>query len=341
MLTRTNPYSTAYDQYGDPYKLVEFRMMVLNHCSMDCKGCFYKRIDNNYNDFLSAKLLAEDMKSNGYKLETCYLLPTDIFDNKENYLLFKDSNFSDMISQFSYIGIASTLEDGYDTKFFDLVFGLNDTVRIELQVNLLISKLFDINYQTKLKYYVNNLKLEYGNRIVINLAINTGFELSEKEKNKIKKMLKEFSEDGIIELNFTFLYNNDIPDDKKKKMLKTSIRIIQDFGDFYEKDDSFVTKYNQRTFLRKPSFVFVGNPNKIYANPIVPFDEYVFVKKDKYLVKTPNYDGFLNSYGEISELNRVVIPECDSCDNLSHCMGKFYFAIANEFNLGCFLNIKD
>lgn len=341
MLTREKPYSTAYDQYGDPHKLVEFRMMVLNSCSMDCKGCFYKRTDNNFNDFVSSRNLAEDMLANGYRLETCYLLPTDIFDNKDNYLLFKDANFSTMVSKFAYLGIASTLEDGFDTNFFDIVYKLSDNIKVELQVNLLITKLFDINYQMKLKHNVNKIKELYGDRIVINLAINTGFELSLKEKDKIKSMLKQLSEDGIVELNFTFLYNNDISDEKKQKMLKNSIRIIQDFGDFYQKDESFVTKYNQRTFLRKPSFVFVGTPNKIYVNPIVPFDEYVYIKKNRYIVETPTYDGFLNSYGKISEINTVVVEECESCDHLIHCMGKFYFAIANDYELGCFLNLKE
>ncbi len=98
----------------------------LNNCSMDCKGCFYKRTDNNFNDFRGSRNLAEDMQSNGYRLETCYLLPTDIFDNKDNYSLFDNEDFAKTISQFAYLGIASTLEDGFDTRFFDIVYGLND-----------------------------------------------------------------------------------------------------------------------------------------------------------------------------------------------------------------------
>ncbi len=225
-------------------------MMVLNNCSMDCKGCFYKRTDNNFNDFRGSRNLAEDMQSNGYRLETCYLLPTDIFDNKDNYSLFDNEDFAKTISQFAYLGIASTLEDGFDTRFFDIVYGLNDDIKIELQVNLLVNRLFDINYQMILKHNVNRIKNLYKDRVVINLAINTGFSLDPKEKDKIKSMLKYLSEDGIVELNFTFLYNKDISEEKKQKMMKDSIRIIQDFGDFYQKDESFVTKYNQRTFLR-------------------------------------------------------------------------------------------
>ena len=316
-------------------------MMVLNNCSMDCKGCFYKRTDNNFNDFKSSRNLAEDMQSNGYRLETCYLLPTDIFDNKDNYSLFDNEDFAKTVSQFAYLGIASTLEDGFDTKFFDIVYGLNDHIKIELQVNLLINRLFDINYQMILKHNVNRIKNLYKDRVVINLAINTGFSLDTKEKDKIKSMLKYLSEDGIVELNFTFLYNKDISEEKKQKMMKDSIRIIQDFGDFYQEDESFVTKYNMRTFLRKPSFVFVGEPNTVYVNPIVPFDEYVYIKKDRYIVQTPTYDGFLNSYGKITEINTPVVDACESCENLTHCMGKFYFAISNDFDLGCFLNLKE
>ncbi len=115
-------------------------MMVLNNCSMDCKGCFYKRTDNNFNDFRGSRSLAEDMQSNGYRLETCYLLPTDIFDNKDNYSLFDNEDFAKTVSQFAYLGIASTLEDGFDTRFFDIVYGLNDNIKIELQVNLLVNR---------------------------------------------------------------------------------------------------------------------------------------------------------------------------------------------------------
>lgn len=340
-ITAKDPYSTAYDRYGDPHKLVEFRMLVLNHCSMDCKGCFYKRTDNNFNDFKSSLALAKDMTANGYRLETCYLLPTDIFDNPDNYQLFENQDFADTLRGFAYVGVAATLETDYDSRLFDLVYALREDIRIELQVNLSIKRLFDINYQMIVRNNIFRIKQQYGDRVVINLAINTGFELTEREKDRLKKMLKELSEDAILELNFTFLYNNDISDEKKNKMLKQSISTVREFGEYYEKDESFTTKYNQRTFLRKPSFVFVGDPNRIYVNPIVPFDEYVYIKKERYLLKSASYDGFLNSYSEISGINTPVIEACENCENLTQCMGKFYFAIANEFELGCFLEIKE
>jgi hypothetical protein len=152
------------------------------------------------------------------------------------------------------------------------------------------------------------------------------------------------SEDGIVEVNFTFLYNPTITEDKQKEMLRTALGTVNYFGSRYETHESFETKFNHRTFLRKPSFVFINGDDdtpKIYVNPIVPFDEYVFIKKDRYLLETASYDAFLNSYGAMSEINNTIIKECDTCEYLTHCMGKHYFNIANEFDLGCFLKIKD
>ena len=330
----------AYERYGDPYKLVEFRMMILNHCSMDCRGCFYKRTDNNFNDFSSAYKLANDLVNNDYKLETCYLLPTDIFDNPDNYKLLNNEDFRNTLKMFSYVGIASTIETEFDHSFFELINGISTELKIELQINLLIAKLFDINYQIILKSRIKAIKEKYGDRIVINLAINTGFALSDNEKEKLKSLITFLSDDEIIELNFTFLYNKEISLDKKKNMLRESIKTINEFGDFYESNDEFKTKYNNRTLLRKPAFSFVGNPNRIYLNPIIPFDEYVYIDDASFLVNGATYDDFLNTYGQLQDINSTILDKCNNCDNLSHCLGKGYFTIANKFNLKCFMDIN-
>lgn len=330
----------AYERYGDPYKLVEFRMMILNHCSMDCRGCFYKRTDNNFNDFSSAYMLAKDLVANDYKLETCYLLPTDIFDNPDNYKLLNNEDFRNTLKMFSYIGIASTIETEFDHSFFELIDSVSKELKIELQINLLIAKLFDINYQIILKSRIKAIKEKYGDRIVINLAINTGFALSDNEKEKLKSLIKFLSDDEIIELNFTFLYNKEISLDKKKNMLRESIKTINEFGDYYESNEEFQTKYNNRTLMRKPAFSFVGNPNRIYLNPIIPFDEYVYIDDESFLVNGATYDDFLNTYGQLQDINSTILDKCNNCDNLSHCLGKGYFTIANKFNLKCFMDIN-
>lgn len=330
----------AYQRYGDPHKLVEFRMMILNHCSMDCRGCFYKRTDNNFNDFAGAYNLAKDLVANDYKLETCYLLPTDIFDNPDNYNLLKIDDFRNTLKMFSYVGIASTLETEFDHAFFEIIDSVSKDLKIELQINLLIAKLFDINYQLIIKSRIKAIKEKYGDRIVINLAINTGFKINENEKAKLKNLITFLSDDEIIELNFTFLYNKEISHDKKRSMLEESIKTINEFGEFYESNQDFKVKYNNRTLLRKPAFSFVGSPNRIYLNPIIPFDEYVYIDNDKFLVKESSYDDFLNTYGQIEDINNTILDKCNNCNNLIQCMGKGYFTIANQFNLGCFMDIK-
>lgn len=332
----------SYERYGDPYKLAEFRMLVLNDCSMDCRGCFYERNKNNYNDFEFALNLAKDLQKNDYELETCYLLPTDIFDNKDNYTLFENNSFAETVSMFEYLGIASTLETGFDYEFFRIVKDKNPKAKIELQVNLLIARLFDINYQIIVKSRIAKIKEAYGEDIVINLAINTGFALTDREKIKLKEMLDFLSDDRIIELNFTFLYNPKISLDKKSSMLKESIRTIHDISEHYFKSsiDQNSKQYNDRTLLRKPAFTFVGEPNRVYLTPIIPFDEYVFIDNPKYNILTPSYEGFINTYGSLDDINTVILDKCIECKNLSHCMGKGYFPIAKDFDIGCYLDLK-
>ena len=340
-ITRESPYSTAYDLYGDPHKLVEYRLFVLNECSMTCKGCFYNKLQNDFNDFAGALTLAKELVENDYQLETCYLLPTDIFDNQDNYALFEIPEFRETLNLFSFVGIAATLEEGFDPTFFDLVYGINDRLKVELQVNLSIKRLFDITYEPLIKRNILLLKERYGDRIVINLAINTGFELKDSELERLKVLLSDLSEDGIIELNFTFLYNPRIKPEKKRKMLISSIQTVNTFGAYYESKPSFVKKYNHRTFLRKPSFAFLGNPNRIYANPILPFDEYVFVEDETFLLSEPTYEAFLDCFGQTSAFNFPVDDDCESCENLSYCLGKHYFSIANTYDLGCFLKLTE
>jgi hypothetical protein len=329
-------------RYGNPYKFVEFRMMILNNCSMDCRGCFYKKTDNNFNDFSSALKFAKDLINNDYRLAVCYLLPTDIFDNPDNYNLLLNEDFRETLKLFSYVGIASTIETEFDHAFFEIIDGISKDLKIELQINLLIAKLFDVNYQIILKSRIKNIKEKYGDRILINLAINTGFKISEKEKEKLKNMLSFLSDDELIELNFTFLYNKEINKEKKKKMLEESIKIANELSDYYAKNADFIKTYdnNDRTLMRKPAFSFVGNPNRIYLNLIVPFDEDVYIEDDKFLIKDSSYDSFLNTYGQLEDINKPILDECNNCNNLSRCLGKGYFIIANEFDLNCFMHIR-
>ena len=64
-------------------------------------------------------------------------------------------------------------------------------------------------------------------------------------------------------------------------------------------------------------------------------------RNESWALKTRDDKSILNSYGKITEINTPVVDACESCENLTHCMGKFYFAISNDFDLGCFLNLKE
>lgn len=335
-IVRDNPYQTTYDLYGDPERLAEFRLFSLNRCEMTCKGCFYNRLKNDYGDYAKMYALAVDLHRHGYQLETLYLLPTEFFENDENYALFANPDVRNTLALFEYVGIAATLEAGYDPRFFEAVWAVSDRLKVELQVNLSLKRIFQPDYRALIRQEVLALKQAYGQRIVINLALNTGFKIAPAELQAVEELLSQLSEDGIVELNFTFLFNDKISPQRKRQMLRQAFDQVEHFKQYYSRQPSFVHQYNDRTFRRKPSFAFIGAPDRIYANPILPFDEYVFIESADYLLEEPTVAAFHELVARSDLRNLPHLDACGECAQLTYCMGKHYFAIADHYRLGCF-----
>jgi hypothetical protein len=306
---------------------------------MGCKGCFYNKDGNTFGSYDPALQLSEDLVKHGYSLETCYLLPTDIFDNEANKALFNSPDFVELISRFRYVGVASTLINEWDSSIFELVRKkTGGKTNIELQVNIVINQIFDPSYTEMLEKRIKEVLKQYPD-IVLNLAINVGFEYSPGEVRKIHELVNRLSTDKIVEVNFTFLYNDMIGPKKRQKMMIKSYQILREFSDLYVLDGD--PKWNGRTLLRKPAFTF--KDGKIYLSPIMPFDEFVFLKNDKYTLQEATFTGFLAAYSQLEAINQPIIDACDSCPNLQTCQGKGFFAIAREMGLPCFLeeNMND
>jgi hypothetical protein len=244
----------------------------------------------------------------------------------------------DLLYLFNYVGVASTLETGFKESFFEKVFSIREGLAVELQLNLSVKRLFEITYEETIKANIRKLKTLYGDKVVINLALNTGFDLKPEEIDRLKTLIMSLSEDGILELNFTFLFNEDISATKKVEMIKNSLSTVRVFSNFYKEDGSFVKEFNDRTFNSKPAFVFMGEEGSVYTLPILPFDEHVFVKDSGLLLKEPSYDGFLETFNYSSTINIPVLDKCNDCALMETCLSKHYFTLSNSYNLGCFLN---
>ena len=326
------PTPSPSAKYADPYRSAEFRMFLLNLCNKGCKGCFYKKDGNTFGSFESALQLSTDLHEHGYNLETCYLLPTDFFDNEANKDLFFSNDFVELVSKFKYVGVASTLIDPWDASFFDTIFKQIPTnISIELQVNMVINHLFEPTYEAMLEHKIKKILNDYPSTVV-NLAINVGFNITPLEITHIHRLINKLSVDKLVEVNFTFLYNDSIPTYKKSKMLIESYDCLREFANLYvEAGDP---RYNSRTLLRKPAFVF--RDGKIYVPPIIPFDEYVFSSDDKYALQKATLEGFLDTISLMETTNLPILDECDACDNLQLCHSKGFFTIARELKLPCF-----
>lgn len=327
----TIPALNLYEKFGNPYKLVEFRLFSFNTCGAGCKNCFYQKTNNNFTDFEHALKMAEEMDRQDYELETCYILPTDIFENEFNYRIFDDENLKKTLSYFNYVGFASTLRNGFDRSFFHKIYSDFPHINVELQVNILEEQIFNDDYLQHLDSQFTQLRELGGKRILINLALNTGTVFNEKEVERLKFMAERLSDDSILELNFTFLFNNKLSKEMKSQLMTNSYSTIKFLSEEFRKHEN---PYNDMTILRKPSFFF--KDGKIFVSPIIPFDEYVFINENDFVVEQPSFVSFLETYGKIETRNRPLWKMCDTCENLKVCQGKGFFVVADHFKLGCF-----
>lgn len=325
------PEKNLYGKYGNPYRVAEFRIFSFNNCSAGCKNCFYLKSNNNYSDFSKVYSLGMSLKENGYVLESCYLLPTDVFENEFNYQLFDNPDFIKALSIFNFIGLASTLRNGFDSEVFDKLLSYNShSLKIELHVNLREDMLGNPEYLDHLQTQLKLIKEKYQDKILINLALNLGTKLSHSDHELLQKLIFEYSDDKILEMNYTFLFNPKISREVKIHYLKSSYATIQYFTKEYAKVEK---AYTGRTLLRKPAFVF--KDERIFLTPIIPFDEFIFLDEKFCELEDASFESFLNAYNEIDSRNIPILEKCEYCEELEFCAGKKFFTVAQHLELPC------
>lgn len=327
----STPKPELYRKFGNPHRVAEFRLFTFNSCGAGCKNCFYQKSNNNYSDFDSVLKLAQDLQEKEYTLESCYMLPTDVFENEFNFQIFDNPKFIEVLGYFNYVGLASTLRNGFDEKLINQILSMNNnSLKIEFHINLREDLLADKDYILDLEQKLTDLKKLFGENVLINLALNLGTRLTDEEHLVLQRLVALYSDDKILEMNFTFMFNSKMDKETKVQYLKQSYPTIQYFTKEYAKVES---EFNQRTLLRKPNFVF--KDGNIYLTPILPFDEYVYLDEETFKLKDASFDSFLNTYAHIEALNIPILEECNTCEKLEYCHGKTFFSLAQTLNLPC------
>jgi hypothetical protein len=327
-------YTKLHEKYGNPYRVAEFRLFNLNDCFKKCESCFYQRSGNQIDKYDQIEQFAYELQEHGYQLETCYLLPTDFFENPQNFELVRSQALQNILSLFKYTGIATTLEGRVNFKILDEMLNQTGVQRIETQINLITEKLFDVSYFDNIKSNIQRAKNMLGKKIVFNLALNLGNDFTDNQHEQIRFFVNELSEDGILEINFTFLYNPLLSQEIKNKKMYKSLKSMNQLAKMYNTEED---RFNDRTILRKPAFIF--KQDKVHIAPIIPFDEYVFINDARLELKSMTFDGFMRSLKELESTNQPILEDCLTCNQISTCMGKAYYAAARSYQLPCPLGV--
>ncbi len=227
-------YTNLHDKYGSASLVAEFRLFVLNRCQKACDSCFYRRSGNQISTHSEALKLAYELHERGYRLETCYLLPTDFFDNPANVQTIKALEVKAILERFEFVGIATTLEGEINFKpISEFITGIDK--KLEVQINIVNERLYDENYIAELETNKRSLEQALGERVVFNIAVNLGGKTSKDEITRIQSLVKRLSDDGVVEINFTFLYNKLVKKDVMTEMLLRGFKDMNTLAQIYNK----------------------------------------------------------------------------------------------------------
>lgn len=223
---------------------VQFNCEVLSGCEFKCKGCFVNKLGSNMGSFDRLNNAIDLFNTNGYRVSTINIGPTDLFGNNNIIELLKDETFRECLSKVSTIQFVSTLLNissdvitllnsipKIDGFMYDVNIALQPPVDwdwVEERLNLLNGFTDDLNY-----YMVYNMGNddEYNSKVLEMsklvddrfdsiLTLNPSFFRA--PKSKVQKHLIEkwkgydFSDDlmpktfidqaqgGSLELNYTY-----------------------------------------------------------------------------------------------------------------------------------------
>ena len=114
---------------------VQFNCEVLSGCEFKCKGCFVNKLGSNIGSFERLNNAIDLFNSNGYRVSTINIGPTDLFGNNNVKELLKDETFRECLSKVTTIQFVTTLEK-IDEEVIELLNSIPKTNRFMYDCNI-------------------------------------------------------------------------------------------------------------------------------------------------------------------------------------------------------------
>lgn len=125
--------------FNDGHEIkVQFNCEVLSGCEFRCPGCFVNKKGTNIGSFDRLNNAIDLFNSNGYRVSTINIGPTDLFGNNNVIELLKDEVFRECLSKVTTIQFVTTLNH-IDKEVIDLLNSIPKTDGFMYDCNIALS----------------------------------------------------------------------------------------------------------------------------------------------------------------------------------------------------------
>lgn len=178
---------------------VQFNCEVLSGCEFKCKGCFVNKLGSNIGSFERLNNAIDLFNSNGYRVSTINIGPTDLFGNNNVKELLRDDTFRECLSKVTTIQFVTTLEK-IDEEVIELLNSIPKTDRFMYDCNIALQPPVDFDKLESRIDLLNKFTDDLNYYLVYNMGNDDEYNDKVLEMSQIAK--ERF--DTILTLNPSF-----------------------------------------------------------------------------------------------------------------------------------------
>ena len=178
---------------------VQFNCEVLSGCEFKCKGCFVNKLGSNMGSYDRLNNAIDLFNTNGYRVSTINIGPTDIFGNNNIRELLQDETFRECLSKVTTIQFVTTLEK-IDYTVIEMLNSIPKVDGFMYDVNIALQPPVNWNVLEYKLNILNDLKDDFNYYMVYNMGNDDEY------NSKVLEMSKLVDErfDSILTLNPSF-----------------------------------------------------------------------------------------------------------------------------------------
>ena len=289
---------------------VQFNCEILSGCEFKCKGCFVNKLGSNIGSFERLNNAIDLFNSNGYRVSTINIGPTDLFGNNNVKELLRDETFRKCLSKVTTIQFVTTLEN-IDEEVIELLNSIPKTNRFMYDCNIALQPPVDFDKLESRIDLLNKFTDDLNYYLVYNMGNDDEYNSKVLEMSHIAK--ERF--DTILTLNPSFF-----------RAPKSSLQkhLINKWKNYDFSDDLYPKTFIDQAQGGSLELNYTYCNENFFWTPFVY--DIVLIGKEEFRIKDEND---INSWTEPKSFHFMKqltysseTQNCATCPNMMTCIDK-------------------